>query len=534
MSSPPIVQLSQVLYHDPPVPAPICATSRHPALNGIHDCCATPAVSVSRGTAEMARRAARAVRLLLPRTFAVADRAYHQSKAIEKVDTAGERRGWAASCGCCRGDSATAGQQQPEGAREEHEGRSTGSSSGTSTASTRHSETGASSERPTCSIRSAKREAEEGGGVIVVESVLGLSAVRALLDRSYAAARGGGDCSGDTSVDSTHGVSEAAGRLAGWLRIVAMSTALRRQGWPGNRSSSSSSSIIEKAAGGKRFAPMLDPALDRDEFLSAVAAVARADQRARDTLYEVTGRCEAGGEWIGFDLEPIAAGTQEQSSKFGGIEDYAAIEVLEVRLICHPLVTMVPDIRWCLRLIGQAKAFAALLNANAKLSTLGGGYFLTRQVGQAIHLALAQSEVATALGDLQLAGKCRINVAYNYIWLGQYGKAERIVDAQVAASRAIHDEELENVALIAGRFLRRSRKANRRLLRSQLDAAGGGERGGSEGTQGGDGHEWVRQKIDVKTDEWHRVRALPMYCSSGRATPVGWSGEASRGREGLI
>lgn len=49
--------------------------------------------------------------------------------------------------------------------------------------------------------------------------------------------------------------------------------------------------------------------------------------------------------------------------------------------------------RWCLRLIGQAKAFASLLNANAKLSTLGGGYFLTRQVGQAIRLALAQAEV---------------------------------------------------------------------------------------------------------------------------------------------
>ncbi|CAN0484781.1 unnamed protein product, partial [Ectocarpus sp. 8 AP-2014] len=83
--------------------------------------------------------------------------------------------------------------------------------------------------------------------------------------------------------------------------------------------------------------------------------------------------------------------------------------------------------RWCLQLISQAKAFATLLNANAKLSTLGGGYFLTRQVGQAIRLALAQSEVATALGDLQLAGKCRVNVAYNYIWLGQYDEAQRII-----------------------------------------------------------------------------------------------------------
>lgn len=105
---------------------------------------------------------------------------------------------------------------------------------------------------------------------------------------------------------------------------------------------------------------------------------------------------------------------------------------------------------------------------------------------------------------------------------------------QVAASRAIHDEELENVASIAGRFLRRSRKANRRLLKRQLDADRGGDSGGNKGTQSGDGQEWVRPKIDVKTDEWHRVRALPMYCSSGRATPVGWGGETSRDWQGLL
>lgn len=109
--------------------------------------------------------------------------------------------------------------------------------------------------------------------------------------------------------------------------------------------------------------------------------------------------------------------------------------------------------------------------------------------------------------------------------------------SQVAASRAIHDEELENVASIAGRFLRRSRKANLQLLLQSQNGASGGE---SSGDGGGDnyggtkrGAEWVRQRIDVKTDEWHRVRALPMYCSSGRATPVGWEGEAIRGRHGL-
>eukprot|EP00752_Nemacystus_decipiens_P006436 g5797.t2 len=148
-------------------------------------------------------------------------------------------------------------------------------------------------------------------------------------------------------------------------------------------------------------------------------------------------------------------------------------------------------------------------------------------------------EVATALGDLQLAGKCRVNVAYNYIWLGQYAEAQRIIRAQINASRAIHDEELENIASIAGRFLRRSRKANQQLLlQSQLDVGGtesSGEGGGDQngGAERGAAHKWVRQRIDVKTDEWHRVRALPMYCSSGQTAPMGWGVETTRARQGL-
>lgn len=103
----------------------------------------------------------------------------------------------------------------------------------------------------------------------------------------------------------------------------------------------------------------------------------------------------------------------------------------------------------------------------------------------------------------------------------------------------MHDEELETVASIAARFLRRSRKANRRLLlQSQIDAASsdcsGGSGDESGGSKTGAGDKWVRQRIDVKTDEWHRVRALPMYCSSGRATPVGCGSDTNRGRQVVL
>lgn len=84
------------------------------------------------------------------------------------------------------------------------------------------------------------------------------------------------------------------------------------------------------------------------------------------------------------------------------------------------------------------------------------------------------------------------------------------------ASRAVKDQELENVATIASRFLRRSKKANRRLMETQIAAGHGDGGGGGSGDAhaGDDCQKWIQQKIDVKTDEWHRVRALPMYCSS--------------------
>lgn len=121
-------------------------------------------------------------------------------------------------------------------------------------------------------------------------------------------------------------------------------------------------------------------------------------------------------------------------------------------------------------------------------------------------------------------------ITTHYDFVGRHTK--------VTASRAMHDEELETVASIAARFLRRSKKANRRLLlQSQTDVASSESRGGSGDESGGSkigaGDKWVRQRIDVKTDEWHRVRALPMYCSSGRAAPVGWENDTSRGRQVL-
>lgn len=88
--------------------------------------------------------------------------------------------------------------------------------------------------------------------------------------------------------------------------------------------------------------------------------------------------------------------------------------------------------------------------------------------------------------------------------------------SKLTAARTVHDEELETIAGIAAKFLGRAKKANRRLLGSKGRGAAGDINHvlRADATAVGPGG-WARPQIDVKTDEWHRVRALPLYCSGG-------------------
>ncbi|CAM9183765.1 unnamed protein product [Laminaria digitata] len=643
MPSPPVLRLSQALYTNVPSPARAPPAARSSSRKREHGQVAASACE-QKETATPSSSAS--VRLLLPRAFDVADRAYHARQQFSEAAAAavvseevGHVEVGVVACLCCGDGSEIEKRQLPVAA-------TAGIIAGDNTA------------RDCCGCEYQQQQrfdplaaaaaaavavAARGGGaeMVVVESVLGFSALHSLLERSLATAApqqqsrdhhdlngpsGGGaagaaaDGSDAEALDGTRrgersdpaGVSEAVGRLVGWLRTVSLASTALLEGHEGNDdiisyrqhqiTNSSSSSSNNGSSNGSKKSSSSDNTSDnlREAGLvgepgnvvgngaydadgrrtfpatgkrktspheaaaeapaaAAVAATTAICGASTDDLrcYQVTGRCEVGSEWSAFTLKPAAMQTQALKGQFGdggggGGGECSTERTLEIRLICHPLVTMVPDIRWCLRLIGQAKATASLMNANAKLSTLGGGYFLTRQVGQAISLARTQSEVAMALGDLQLAGKCRINEAYNYIWMGRYIEARCIIRTQVLASRAVHDEELENVATIASRFLRRSKKANRRLMETQFAVGGGGGSGsdGGVGVGGGDGgggggdncQKWMRQKIDVKTDEWHRVRALPMYCSSGggnsgsssgRAAPAGWGDGASRVRQEL-
>lgn len=63
----------------------------------------------------------------------------------------------------------------------------------------------------------------------------------------------------------------------------------------------------------------------------------------------------------------------------------------------------------------------------AWISTLGGGYFLCRHLETAIWLARQQRWLALWMGNTDMADRCTLNEAFNYIHAGQFHTALRMV-----------------------------------------------------------------------------------------------------------
>lgn len=75
-----------------------------------------------------------------------------------------------------------------------------------------------------------------------------------------------------------------------------------------------------------------------------------------------------------------------------------------------------------------------LQSMNAYIATLGGGYFLCHYLSTAVSLARYQRQIALRLNDVNLAMKCTINEAYNYIHAGMIHKALLLIqEVQVMA-----------------------------------------------------------------------------------------------------
>jgi len=82
-------------------------------------------------------------------------------------------------------------------------------------------------------------------------------------------------------------------------------------------------------------------------------------------------------------------------------------------------------------LVKQENLNIRLQTLNAYVATLGGGYFLCKYLKIAVKLARYQRTIAYALDDHNLAMKCTVNEAYNYIHAGMVNHAKVLIDSTI-------------------------------------------------------------------------------------------------------
>lgn len=81
------------------------------------------------------------------------------------------------------------------------------------------------------------------------------------------------------------------------------------------------------------------------------------------------------------------------------------------------------DTSWTGRLVRYYNKHIALLSANAFISTLGGGRFLTRNMREAVKLALLQMQVAAQLQNDGLRARSAVHLVYCLLQLGDFAGA---------------------------------------------------------------------------------------------------------------
>ena len=112
------------------------------------------------------------------------------------------------------------------------------------------------------------------------------------------------------------------------------------------------------------------------------------------------------------------------------------------------------------RLVKLENIMVRLQSLNAFFSTLGGGYFLCRYLSIAVRLARSQRAIALSLGDRNLAARCTVNEAYNYIHAGRIRHALMLLKQVQGAAVERGDNLTISMCKSARLFAKRVRKAN--------------------------------------------------------------------------
>ena len=104
-----------------------------------------------------------------------------------------------------------------------------------------------------------------------------------------------------------------------------------------------------------------------------------------------------------------------------------------------------PASPWSYRICKLAD-YKSLMATSAYLSTLGGGWFMTRKVSNAQAMARRQLHVARLLGDNRLILACQIHLVYSQIQLGQFAQASDALAEQMHVARnVLSDEKLVSI-----------------------------------------------------------------------------------------
>eukprot|EP00978_Attheya_sp_CCMP212_P027655 scaffold93167_cov37-Attheya_sp.AAC.1 len=101
-----------------------------------------------------------------------------------------------------------------------------------------------------------------------------------------------------------------------------------------------------------------------------------------------------------------------------------------------------------------------LQTLNAFIATLGGGYFLCKQLSVAVELARRQRQVALAMNDVDLAARCTLNEAYNYIHAGEFEHAKLLLRIVSRHAKSRNDHLNILMCKSAKLFMKRVQRAS--------------------------------------------------------------------------
>lgn len=139
----------------------------------------------------------------------------------------------------------------------------------------------------------------------------------------------------------------------------------------------------------------------------------------------------------------------------------------ECTILIVPSTIKKVEFSWEERLIGLEHNLIRAQSVAGLISTLGGGYFMTRRLQTANALAREQQRIAVLLGNKEMYYKCIINQAYNEIYGGRFKLAKfHILQVWMALANEKHFDEklvLQNMCKSAMLFRQRVRKSNRQI-----------------------------------------------------------------------